>query len=101
MRTIMVRYRTEDAHASTNASLIRAVFDELRARAPNGFRYATYRIEGGATFMHVATTEGDGDAPVTSLASFKKFQAELQGRCVEPPVVTELSPIDSYDSRLR
>jgi hypothetical protein len=96
MKTIMVRYQTAAAHADTNASLVRAVFDELRARAPGGLRYASYRLADGVTFVHIATVETPDENPLTALPAFKAFQSELKSRCVELPVVTELTVVGSY-----
>lgn len=96
MRTVMVRYKTLEARAEENAALVRAVFDQLRARAPAGLRYATYRLSDGVTFVHLATVDADGPHPLTSQPAFGAFQAELKARCVEPPVVTELEPLDAY-----
>jgi quinol monooxygenase YgiN len=98
MKTIMVRYKTSDAHADANAALIRAVFDELGSKAPGGLRYASYRLPDGVTFMHVATVDTPGENPLTSLPSFKAFQAGIKDRCVEQPVVTELTTVGSYRS---
>jgi hypothetical protein len=96
MKTIMVRYKTAEAHTRANELLVRAVFDELRARAPEGIRYATYRLTDGGTFVHIATVESLDENPLVGLPSFKAFQKQLKERCVEPPVVTELSALDSY-----
>jgi quinol monooxygenase YgiN len=95
MKTVMVRYKTAAEHAETNASLVRAVFEELRARTPAGIRYATYRLADGVTFVHVATHAGEVSL-LTSLPAFQAFQAKIKERCVEPPVVTEVSIVDSY-----
>jgi quinol monooxygenase YgiN len=92
----MVRYKTAAAHAAANEALVHAVFDELRERAPGGLRYATYRLEDGVTFIHLATHEAPDANVLTSLPSFTAFQAQLKERCVEPPVITELSAVDSY-----
>jgi hypothetical protein len=46
----MVRYKTKEARAEENAALIRAVFEELRTRAPGGLRYASYRLPDGVSF---------------------------------------------------
>jgi quinol monooxygenase YgiN len=97
MRTIMVRYRTSEAHADENEALVRAVFAELRARDPGGLRYATYRLPDKVTFLHVATVETADQNPLTTLPAFLAFQKELKVRCVEPPVVTELTPVGSYE----
>lgn len=96
MRTIMVRYKTSEASADSNAALVRAVFEELRACAPQGLRYASYRLADGVTFVHLATLETRDDNPLATLPSFKAFQAGIKERCVEPPVVVELSLVGSY-----
>jgi quinol monooxygenase YgiN len=100
MKTIMVRYKTSSPETSDkNAALVRAVFEELRAKAPGGIRYASYRMADGVTFVHIATHEGATDA-LTTLPSFKEFQKDIKSRCAEPPVVTELSPVGSYEGAL-
>lgn len=96
MRTVMVRYKTSEAHAEANVSLVRAVFSELDSRAPEGIRYATYRLADGVTFVHIATIETPGANPLSGLPAFRAFQERLAERCVEQPIVTELSPIASY-----
>jgi len=96
MKTIMVRYRTSEAEGDANEALVRAVFDELRARAPGGIRYASYRLTDGVTFIHIASLETGAENPLSQLASFKAFQGQLKDRCVEPPVVTELPVVGSY-----
>ncbi len=95
-RTVLVRYKTSEEQAQTNEALVHAVFNELRLRDPKGLRYATYKLADGVTFIHIATLATRDDNPLTTLPSFKAFQAQLEDRCVEPPVVTELSPVDSY-----
>jgi hypothetical protein len=94
MKTIMVRYKTSPTHAEANATLIHAVFDELRRHAPGGLRCASYRLADGVTFIHIATHGTDN--PLTALPAFKAFQAQLKDRCVELPVVSELAALDSY-----
>jgi hypothetical protein len=95
MKTLMVRYKTLAEHAETNARLVHAVFDELRSKTLDGIRYATYRLTDGVTFIHVATHAHE-PGRLTSLSTFQAFQANIKERCAEPPVVTELSVVDSY-----
>ena len=97
MKTIMVQYKTSETQADANAALVRAVFDELRARAPGGIRYASYRLADGVSFVHIATLETPEENPLTTLPSFKAFQAQVKDRCVEPPVVTGVTVVGSYD----
>jgi hypothetical protein len=97
MKTIMVRYKTtSEAAAGDNETLVHAVFDELRSRAPAGLRYATYRLADRVTFVHVATLETPDKNPLTALPAFAAFQERIKDRCVEPPVVTELFAVDSF-----
>jgi len=97
MKTIMVRYKTSsEATGDTNATLVRAVFEELRTRAPGGISYTSYRLADGVTFIHIASVETGADNPLTVLPAFKAFQAQLKDRCVEAPVVTDLSVVGTY-----
>jgi hypothetical protein len=98
MKTIMVRYKTSEAQAATNEGLVRSVFEQLRSRSPAGLRYASYRLPDGVTFVHLATIETPDQNPLSTLPAFKEFQLQLKERCVEMPVVTELSLVDSYAS---
>jgi hypothetical protein len=97
MKTIMVRYKTSEARAEENANLVRAVFDQLRERAPEGTRYACYRLADGVTFVHVASHSAPGPNPIPTLPAFEAFQSKLRERCVEPPVATDLDVVDSYE----
>jgi hypothetical protein len=81
----MVRYRVKPGEADRNAALVRDVYDALAETQPAGFRYATYRLEDGRTFVHFAWSEGDdGARPLTQLPAFKAFQGALRERCDEP-----------------
>ena len=99
MKTIVVRYKTIEAHGDANAALIRAVFSELHERHPQGLRYTSYRAADGVSFVHLATHDGPDSSALTGLPAFKAFQEQLKSRCVEPPVVTELSVVGAYDAR--
>jgi len=93
---MMISYKTSEARAEENAALIRAVFDEIRERAPKGIHYVSYRHADGVTFVHMATITNPEKDWINALPSFKAFQAQLKERCVEPPVVSELNALESY-----
>ena len=95
MRRVMVRYKVKPDRVEENERYIRAVFDELKAGAPDGVRYASFKLDDGASFMHFASLEGDGN-PLQELSAFKAFTADIGARCDEPPVVVDLSEIGSY-----
>lgn len=96
MRTVLVRYKTTEAHAATNEKLVHAVYDELRARHPVGFHYATFRPADDGTFLHFAIVAAAEQNPLSGLPAFQEFQRQLKDRCLEPPVVTELALVDAY-----
>ena len=97
MRQVMVRYRVKPERVAENEQLVRAVYDELKAVDPDRFQYATFRLDDGVTFVHLALTDTeDGRAPLSDLEAFRRFQEDIEGRCQEGPVVTELSEIGSF-----
>jgi hypothetical protein len=85
MTATVVRYRVKPGRGEENAELVRAVYAELAALAPDGFRYATFVMEDGVSFVHVAFTESDAPAPLPQLEAFGRFRAGLAERCAEPP----------------
>ena len=91
----VIRYRTKPEHADANAELVRAVFAELAADEPAGLRYATYRLDDGVTFVHVATLEGEVN-PLLSSAAFGHFQQGIADRCAEGPIAMDAVVVGTY-----
>ena len=97
MRQVMVRYKVKPDRTAENEELVRAVYDELRRAAPAGLRYATFRLEDGVSFVHIASIETeDGHSPLADMEAFKEFQKGIGDRCDEAPVATELREIGSF-----
>jgi hypothetical protein len=97
MKRIMVRYKVKPDRAEENEALIRAVYDELAQTRPAGFRYATFQLDDGVSFIHLGFVEtDDGRSPLPDVAAFKEFTADIKDRCEEPPVTTELREIGSF-----
>jgi quinol monooxygenase YgiN len=95
MRQVIVRYRVKPDRVEENEALVHAVYEELHQTEPEGLRYATFRLEDGVSFLHLAITE-DGQNPLPQVAAFQRFQENVRDRCDEPPVVTEISTVGSY-----
>ena len=95
MAQVMVRYKVKPDRADENAALVRAVYDELHSSAPTDLTYATFVLEDGVSFVHLATHDGD-DNPLTQVAAFRRFQEHVRDRCDEPPVATAAHTIGSY-----
>ena len=100
MRTVMVRYKTSDAKAEANAALVHAVFDELRARAPGGIRYATYRLADGATFVHIATLDKKGPLSMELTVNVGRGYVPAE-RNKTPGMSIGTIPIDALFSPIR
>ncbi|HEY7013686.1 MAG TPA: hypothetical protein VH480_13065 [Streptosporangiaceae bacterium] len=97
MRRVIVRYKVKPDRVGENEKLVRAVYEELHQARPAGFRYATFRLDDGQTFVHLASQEtDDGSNPLTGIAAFGRFSADIGDRCEEPPQVTEMHEIGSY-----
>ena len=97
MSKVMVRYKVKPDRAQENERLIRAVYEELAQTTPAGLRYATFKLEDGVSFMHLASNETeDGRSPLPSVKAFQEFQKDIAGRCAEPPDVSELHEIGSF-----
>lgn len=94
----VVRYTVKPGLEGRNADLVGAVYRELEEAAPAGFHYATFRLEGGRVFVHVASDDGDGDFPLTGLPAFREFREGLEDRCEEGPIVSRAEKIGGYRS---
>ena len=94
MRQVMVRYRVKPERVEENEELVRAVYDELRRTEPAGLRYATFKLDDGVSFVHLAVTESAGGG--TALSTLTEFQKNIEDRTDERPVVTALDQIGSF-----
>jgi hypothetical protein len=94
-KTVVVRYRTSPETADENARLVEGVYAALAELKPTDFRYTTYRLADGVTFVHVARSGEEN--PLVTLPAFAEFQRDLPRRCVEPPAPSEATVVGSYD----
>ncbi|MFL6655199.1 MAG: hypothetical protein ACJ8KA_10430 [Sulfurifustis sp.] len=85
MKLSLVYYRAHPEQALQNQRLIEKVFEELRAKSPEGVRYLVLKHSDG-TFVHLSAIEtADGKSPIVRLAAFQPFQDGIKERCIEPP----------------
>lgn len=92
----VVRYTVKAGFEEQNADLVRGVYRELAEARPAGFEYATYRLEDGRTFVHIAAHDGDVEFPLRNLSSFREFRAGLDERCEQGPVVAPAEKLGGY-----
>ena len=94
--TKVIRYRTKPEHADENERLVRGVFAELAKEHPDGLHYATFRLDDGVSFVHVAVTDSD-ENPLTSSPAFAAFQSAIGERCAEGPILAEATVIGNFN----
>ena len=96
MGSSMIRYKVRPDRADENESLVKAVYEELGKGRPEGLHYATFSLPDGVSFMHIVFETDQPGRILGEVAAFKTFVAEIESRCEEPPVATELSVVGSY-----
>ncbi|MEP6832549.1 MAG: hypothetical protein ABJB74_04105 [Gemmatimonas sp.] len=96
MKHVMVRYSVRPEHAEENIRLIEAVFERLRETAPDGLAYASYRLDDGVTFVHVASVADEGNNPLRRLTEFHAFTSTIRDRCDAAPVTTTMHQVGRY-----
>ena len=97
MGDVVVRYKVKPDRVEENQRLVEAVYAELAERAPDGFRYATFLLDDGVSFVHVATVEtADGSNPLAQVQAFTDFTRDIGERCDEPPVAQDARLVGSH-----
>jgi len=91
----IIRYRTKPDQAAANEELVRAVYAELHRTRPDGFRYATLKLDDQVTFVHLVQSEHD-PSPILAVKAFAEFQAGVLDRCDQPPVQKAFTEVGSY-----
>ena len=97
MKHVIVRYKVKPERAAENEELVRAVYAELHQTRPTGLHYATFQLDDGVSFVHLAANDTeDGRSPLSEVQAFKRFQENIDDRCEEGPVVSSVREIGSY-----
>ena len=94
MKRVVVRYTVKADRLEEHEGLIRKVFAELATVRPAGLSYQALKLEDGVSFVHVATVSTtDGQNPLTALAAFKAFTANIADRCEEKAISSSATAI--------
>jgi|SRR5579863_1267109 len=97
MNRVIVSYQVKPEHAARNEELVREVYEELDREQPEGLRYATFKLDDGVTFIHIASNEsGEQTSPLVGIAAFKRFQEGLPERAEQPSTRSQLIEIGSF-----
>ena len=97
MPTVIVRYKTKPERAEENQRLIERVFAELDAIGATGFGYASFRLDDGVSFVHVAVEEDEpGSVSLADVPAFQEFTAGIADRCEERPVALQATVVGAH-----
>jgi len=94
MNRRLIRYKAKPERADENQRLSEAVFQELRAKKPDGVRYMVLRMADDS-FAHFVELEAAVN-PLQALESFRRFSATAGERAQEGPFATEATVIGDY-----
>jgi hypothetical protein len=96
-RLTFVRYTVKPEQIAENEALSRAVFRDMRGRAPQDVTYALFKKD--ADFVHLfVNLRADDSEAVTGLPSFKVYSRDVAARCAGPieQIRLGLQLVDSY-----
>ena len=97
MKTTIVRYKVKSDRADENIRYITRVFDQLKKELPPGVKYASFHLEDGVSFLHIAVLDDDTmENPLPQMGAFKEFTSQIRDRCDEPPVATSANIVGAY-----
>ena len=96
MKHVLVRYTVRPECAEENTRLVERVFERLHQNAPEGLSYASFRLEDGVSFVHVASVADSENNPLRQLPEFHAFTSTIRERCDVAPVTTTLQEVGRY-----
>jgi hypothetical protein len=97
MMRLIVRYRVKADKVAENEGLVQAVYKSLHEIGDPDVHYATFKLNDGRSFVHIASFPSkEKQAVLTELGAFKEFQKGLKDRCDEQPDNQPLTEVGSY-----
>jgi hypothetical protein len=96
MTHTIVSYTAKPGREPENATLVRAVFQELAHVRPAGIRYAVFQAAEAAEFVHLYTDEGAAPGALQQLPAFQAFLAGAADRREQPAMFKEFELIGAY-----
>jgi len=97
MPKVLVTYKVKSDRVQENEKLVKAVYEELRRNNDPDIHYATFKLDDGQTFVHIASIASAAkQTQLTESKSFRAFRENLPDRCEVPPNFQNLHEIDAY-----
>ena len=96
MSQTIVTYTVKPGREDENATLVRAVFEELAETKPAGFRYAVFQGTESGEFLHLYTDEGAPSGTLQQLPAFAAFVSNAADRHEKPAMFTSFELVGAY-----
>jgi hypothetical protein len=98
MERVMVTYKVKSDRVAENEKFVKTVYEELHQINDPDIHYATFRLDDGQTFVHIASfASADKQSILTGTKAFKAFQENLGERCEVPPNPQKLNEVGAYN----
>ena len=98
MERVLVTYKVKPDQVKENEELVKAVYRELRQINDPDIHYATFKLDDGQTFVHIASFASEEKKPIlTESIPFKAFQEGLKERCEVPPNPQRLNEVSTFN----
>jgi hypothetical protein len=91
-----VRAKLKEEHVEEAVAAVKRMFAAIERERLEGVRYASVRLEDGATFLALLEVEDGIENPLLSLPEAKEFYDRLPGWYDEPPEVGPGTVIGTY-----
>ncbi|MCE9669828.1 hypothetical protein LY474_18690 [Myxococcus stipitatus] len=100
MPTMMVRYKAAEAGVPEVLGAVEAAFAALKARGPEGVRFAYYRRPGTSEFVALLELDAGVENPLPGIEAARGLQATVARWAMgTAPSPEPLELIASHDSR--
>ena len=96
MSLITVRAKLKEEHVAEAEAAVRRMFAAIEREGLEGIRYASVKLQDGATFLAVLEVEDGVENPLPGLPEAQEFYDRLPGWYAEPPEVGPGTVIGSY-----
>ena len=96
MRHTIVTYTVKSGREEENAALVRAVFEELAQKKPDGLRYAVFQAADSGEFIHLCTDQGAASGALQKLSAFQAFVTGAADRHEQQATFKEFELVGAY-----
>ena len=97
MSVMMLRQRVKDGTVEEAEAAVRDMFAALNRVRPEGLRYASTRVVGGATFVALFELAEGIEDPRPAIPEYARFLEQLKDWVDGPPVIERLDVVGSYN----